>query len=446
VNRQPDDEWLAVAFTDSLTFGLRNAENVIIVDSEHSDAAADPRRLVETLDVRYCVKGSVQRVGDNLKVVARLIDAATGTIALQESVTDSFSNLLSLEETIAARFAAAFEGSPPGPAPNRTASLAAYKRVVLASELHRTGRYREAAHHLEIATSQDAQYSDAFALLANCYARLTSPHSSDDHTRHEFQRTALSAARRAAELDASLYEAQIALALAYRGTEDIELWRMASLKAIELNPRMAEAYVLLGQSYFAAPAWGFSRQRDSGLAERYFRKALQLNPRFGLGHNGLIHHLIWDDRAADALLAADAALALLPDHVDLRRARARALLRLHRTDESEEQLQRLSAESESTAQDEWALAAIDLLRGHVERAAARLEVVIARGPRAVREIDTALIYCQAGLFPAAAKHLAAARADQPGCAEFVSRNPVFAAYRDHPAIAEILRGSDPLFT
>ena len=49
-----------------------------------------------------------------------------------------------------------------------------------------------------------------------------------------------------------------------------------------LNPRLAEAYVLLGQSYFASPAWGCARHRDADLAERYLRKALQLDPRFGL--------------------------------------------------------------------------------------------------------------------------------------------------------------------
>jgi len=48
-----------------------------------------------------------------------------------------------------------------------------------------------------------------------------------------------------------------------------------------LNPRLAEAYVLLGQSYFASPAWGCARHRDADL-ERYLRKALQLDPRFGL--------------------------------------------------------------------------------------------------------------------------------------------------------------------
>jgi len=441
VNQQADDAWLATAFADSLTFGLRNAENIIIVNRFHLDATADVRQLADTLAVRYCVTGSIHRVGDDLRVVARLVDAATGIITLQESVTDRFSNLLSLEESVAGRFAAAFEAPRSGPVPNRTSSLTVYRRAVLASELHRTGHYREAARQLESVVAQDDHYADAWALLANSYARLTSPASADDDVRQEFQRKALSAARRAAELEPALYEAQIALALVYRGLEEIELWRMASLKAIELNPRMAEAHVLLGQSYFASPAWGFSRLRDAQLAELYFRKALHLDPRFGLGHNALAYNLTWDGRAADAVCAVDAGLALLPDHVDLLRARATALLRLQRTDEAEEHLQRLSTQSVSSAQDEWGLAAIDLLRGDLARAATRFEVVNARGPRAMRELETALIYCQAGMFPTAAQHLAGARAAAPACAWFVRQSPSFALYRDHPAIASVLPDS-----
>jgi serine/threonine protein kinase/tetratricopeptide (TPR) repeat protein len=437
-NPRPDDAWLATAFADSLTFGLRHAENLIIVHREQSDATTEVRQLADTLDVRYCVKGTVQRIGEDLRVVARLIDTANGAITLQESVTDRFSNLLAIEEMLAGRFVSAFEAPRAGPVPNRTASLSAYKRVVLASELHRTGRYREAAHYLELVAAQDADYADAWALLANSYARMTSPAASDDGARHEFQRKALNAARKAADLEPSLYEAHIALALAYRGLEDIERWRMSSLKAIELNPRLAEAYVLLGQSYFASPLWGFARLRDADLARHYLERALLLDPRFGLGHNALVYHLTWDGRPAEALVAADAALALLPDHIDILRARAMALLRLNQVDETEQILLRLSSESVGSAQDEWGRAAIDLLRGDRGQAAGRFEAVIARGPRAMRALDTALVYCQAGLFPAAAGYLATARAAAPSCALFASQSPSFAAYRDQPAIAAIL--------
>ena len=146
------EEWLAGALADSLTFGLRNVENIIIVNRQHAGVLTDPQQLFETLAVRYCVKGSFQRVGDELKAFVRLIHADTGTVAVQESLTDHFSNLLSLEETIATRFAAAFERAHgAAPATRHTSSLAAYKRLSQGRETHLTGRYAEAAHHLEIA-------------------------------------------------------------------------------------------------------------------------------------------------------------------------------------------------------------------------------------------------------------------------------------------------------
>ncbi len=438
LSRQRDDEWLAAALSDSLTFGLRNVDNIIIVNRQHAGAFTDPQQLSEALDVSYCVKGTYQRVGDDLKVLVQLIHANTGTIAVQESVTDRFSNLLSLEDTIAARFAATFEQARVETLPRRTASLSAYKRVSQARELHLTGRYEEAADDLEIAVKHDPGYADAWALLANSYGRLTSPATADDTARVEFQRKALTAAERAVQLDPFLYEAQTALAVAYRGMDLVELWRTAALKATELNPRLPEGYVLLGQSYFASPAWGCARHRDPDLAERYFRKALQLDPRFGLAHNALIYHLIWAGRANEGLRAADDALRVLPDHMDLIRARAITLLQLGQTDSAEKQLVHLATESANNVQDAWAFAAIDLLRGRLERGAARLETIIARGPRCLRAIDTALIYCRIGDFERAAAHLSeACRADR-ACRTFVRQCQVFLEYRENPAIASLL--------
>ncbi len=264
---QGDDEWLGAALSDSLAFGLRHVENIIIVNRQHAGAFTDPQQLFNALDVRYCVRGSYQRVGEDIKVLVRLIHAHTGTIAVQESVTDRFSNLLALEDTLAARFAAAFEQTRSEAIPRRTASLSAYKRLSQARELQLTGRYEEAAHDLELAVKHDPEYADAWALLANNYGRLTSPATADDSERAEFLHKALAAARRAVQLDPALYEGQVALALAYRGIEEVELWRTAALKATELNPRLPEAYVLLGQSVPRLPCLGLraaARQRTGG--------------------------------------------------------------------------------------------------------------------------------------------------------------------------------------
>jgi serine/threonine protein kinase/tetratricopeptide (TPR) repeat protein len=444
LSRSPADEWLAGAFADSLTLGLADAPGVILVNREHvvglKDARSDPQRLSEILGLRYYVAGSYQRVADDIRVVARLVDAAAGTIKVQESLTDKFEQLLTIQDDLARRFTAALR--PPtagGPYVGRTSSLSAYKAFADARDLHLGGRYREAISRLDAALSYDEAYAEAWALLAKSFARLSSPASLDTVAGSELQRQALRAALRAVDLAPQLYDAQVALALAYRGVEDVEPWRAAAQRAIDLNPRVAEGYVLLGQSYFSTPAWGFTRERNPELAERYYRKGLAIDPRFGLAYSGLIQHLSWAGREHDALRVVDDALRLLPEHVDLQRARAMALLWLTRVDEAERQLSLLTGRIGATIQDEWQFGAIALLRGDQEAAAKRFQTVISRDPRPVRFIYTARIYCAAGRVADGARHLRHACEAEAAAAAFVSKSPAFAAYRSTPEIRSSLR-------
>ncbi len=447
LSRSSADDWLAGAFADSLTLGLAEAPGVILVNREHvvglKDVKSDPQRLSEILGLRYYVAGSYQRVGVDIRVVARLVDAAAGTIKVQESLTDKFEQLLTIQDELARRFTAALRPAYVGVPAGRTSSLGAYKAFADARDLHLAGRYREAIPRLEAALSQDDGYAEAWALLAKTFARLSSPASLDTVAGSELHRQTLRAALRAVELAPQLYDAQIALALAHRGVEDVEPWRAAAQRAIELNPRFAEAYALLGQSYFSTPAWGFTRGRNPELAEHYYRKGLAIDPRFGLAYSGLIQHLSWAGREHDALAVVDEALRLLPEHVDLHRGRAMALLWLTRVDEAERQLSELISRNATTIQDEWQLGAIALLRGDGDAAAARFRMVIARDPRAVRYVDTARIYCAAGRIAEGALHLRHACEAEAAAAQFVAASPAFAAYRSTPAIRDVL---DPYIT
>jgi len=242
------------------------------------DRRPDAQQIARTLGVRYYVNGSYQRVGENLKVVARLVDVDAGTIRMQESFTDAFANLLRIEDDLARRFAAALEQSPATTTQVRTSSLSAYRSLAQANDLYLSGRYREAIQRLESAIAQDDRYADAWALLGKSYARLSAPNDVDVSTRSDLLDQALRASRRAIELSPVLYEAQAALAASYQGLEQVDAWRSAARKTIELNPRLAEGYVLIGDSYASSPAFGCARDRDSRMAEDSFRKALQLNP------------------------------------------------------------------------------------------------------------------------------------------------------------------------
>jgi serine/threonine protein kinase/tetratricopeptide (TPR) repeat protein len=443
LSRQAGDDWLAGAFSDSLTLGLQDTENVILVNRErllevNQNRARDPQHVARDLGVRYYVHGSYQRVGDDLKVVARLVEVDAGAIRLQESFTDRFGNLLHIEDDLARRFAAALQHSAPTAARVATSSIPAYRAVAEANDLYLAGRYREAVQRLQGAVAQDERYAEAWALLGKTYARLFTPNSVGGSTRADFLRDALRASQRAVELSPSLYDAQVALAATYQQLEQVESWRIAAQKAIELNPRMAEAYVILGDSYGPSPAYGCARQRDPDLAERLYRKALQLNPYFAAAHDRLITDLFWSGHEEAALREADVGLGLLPQSISLQQSHADALLWLRRADELEQQLRKLVASENPSIVDEWELAGVALLRGHLDDAAVRFQAVIARGPVTLREIDTARVYAQAGHAKEAWAHLARAFAADASCVAFVADAPAFVTYRDNPGFRDVL--------
>jgi TolB-like protein/tRNA A-37 threonylcarbamoyl transferase component Bud32 len=444
LSRQPGDDWLAGAFSDSLTLGLQGLDNIVLVNRERlreleSDRDSDPQQVAKVLGVRYYVSGSFQRVGDDLKVVARLVDAGQdGAIKHQEPITDRFANLLQIEDQLARRFAGALEQSSAITRRVPTSSITAYQAVAQANDLYLEGRFAEASEKLESATAEDDRYAEAWALLGKSYAQRSSPNNIDRSTRSEFLDRALRASQRAIALDPSLYEAQVALAATYQQLEQVESWRIAAQKAIDMNSRLAEAYVFLGESYAPSPAFGCPRKRDAGLAESYYRKALDLNPSFGAAHARLITTLVWSGRESDAVTVAKDALRLLPRNVLINRGLAGALLWAGRADELETQLQKVSTMTSPNILDKWMRAVLDLYRGQTDEAAAKFKDVIAGGPVIVRETDTARVYAQVGHMNEAVQHLQQAFALDASCATFVSESRAFAAYRNDPALRTLL--------
>jgi serine/threonine protein kinase/tetratricopeptide (TPR) repeat protein len=447
ISRHPGDQWLAGAFADSLTLGLRDAENLVLVNRERvlelGDGSGnrlesvDVDLIVKTLAVRYYVNGSYQRVGEDVRVIARLVDADGGTIAVQESLTDRFANLLTLQDDLARRFATALHQSPAVGLETRTSSLTAYQSVAEANDLYLAGRYRDAIDRLQRSVKQDDTYADAWALLGKSNARLAQATTLDSGGRSVFQSEALNASLRAAEISPTLYEAQVSLALAYRELQQFEPARQAAQRAIDLNPRLAEGYELLASSYAEPPGLGCAKPRDPAMAERLYAKAIELDPQLGSAHSSLIHHLVWINRAQLGLDHANAALARLPKDVGIMRARSVALLFLQRADEVARQLRDVATLTPNGIMDDWVVAAADVMTGN--RDARQLVAVIERGPVILREIDTARLYGILDDPRTAARHLERAFQADASCITFVTQSPAFAPFRNHPAIQDAMK-------
>jgi len=113
----PEQQYFADGITDVLTTDLSRQMFVIShrTASTLRNKALDARQIGRELGVRYLLEGSVQRSGNQVRVDAQLIDAATDThlwadrfdrdmgdlFALQDEITARIANTLNLELTIA---------------------------------------------------------------------------------------------------------------------------------------------------------------------------------------------------------------------------------------------------------------------------------------------------------------------------------------------------------
>ncbi len=454
LTQNPGDDWLSPALAISLTYGLQSLEDLIVVNpdrvaelyKQQSVRQVSPldanvvRRLVELLHVKYYVHGSYQRVGDDIKVVARLADIDAATIGAQESVIDRFANILQLEDDLARRFATRLaSGKSTYVKSHETSSVEAYQAFIEARMLYGGGDVTtDVVDRLKRAVALDPEYAQAWALLAKTHARLAGPASVTGDPGHEHRRQSILAAQRAAEMNPSLYDAHVALALAHRENGQNGAWRAEAQRAIELNPRQAEGYALLGDSFYTSPVWGCARDRNVTLADNYYRQAIAVDPRFAAAYANRIGSLRWGGQPQRALEAADEALRMLPTSLQVRRQRSETLIALNRIDEAERGMQELIRGRTPSAIETLVLGAIDLRRGRDAEAEKKFSQVMVLSPAVDYELIIGSFYATAAHPDEARAYLTRAFEQDPACARFVAWSPMFAPFAAQPQTRALL--------
>ena len=132
----------------------------------------DPRAIGETLGVAHLLEGSVRREGDNLTVVARLIDTGDGFVRWSESYDETVSDARAIQRAIAAAVAEALRVAlvAPGAAPSVavTSDPEAYALYLEALGLFPYPTSPDPARAqelLEHALALDPDFADAWTLL-----------------------------------------------------------------------------------------------------------------------------------------------------------------------------------------------------------------------------------------------------------------------------------------
>ncbi|MGD2122912.1 MAG: protein kinase [Gemmatimonadota bacterium] len=272
------------------------------------------RVIARELSVGAIVEGSVQVMGDRLRVVVQLIDATTDEHLWAEQYDRTLDDAFQVQSDIAQRIvialgAALTEGEAEAIADPPTENTEAYRLYLQGVEYHRRGgRLREnteaAQHFYERAVELDPNFVQAHAALSIAHGQMSwyGYDPSDARLRQQKAEAEL-----AVELGPEVPQAQYAAAMwHYFGERDWEAALDRLRPVLELLPNEAEAWERVGFIYRRMGRW-----EDARLAAA---KASELNPRSTQVWEDLVggSFLVTRDYAG-AVEAYDRSIGLAPD-------------------------------------------------------------------------------------------------------------------------------------
>ena len=107
--RTGGQQYFADGITDDLTTDLSRLRNVLVISRNtaftYKDQRVDAKQIGRELGVRYVLEGSVRRSGNQVRVNAQLIDAATNTHLWAERFDHDIGDLFAVQNEITSRIA-----------------------------------------------------------------------------------------------------------------------------------------------------------------------------------------------------------------------------------------------------------------------------------------------------------------------------------------------------
>jgi adenylate cyclase len=299
--------------------------------SKYLNSPKTPTEIGEELKVNSLVMGSIQQIGDTIRVSAQLIESKTGNTLWADNYTREKKQLFNLETEVATHIVTALKakltpGEENGLSKHYTDNVEAYK-------YYRKGRafwdarsrenFDSAKANYKRALEMDPDYALAYAGLADCYT-----YNQQGLSQMEAVPIGRDYALKALSLDSNLSEALTTLGwiqggfdyewgkskttlqkaiklnpnyplahmyygnvLQYTG-ENTEEGIKEVEKALELDPLSVSINWVLGRNYWLA--------RQYGLAYDQLKKTITLDPRFYLAKSTLIYVDLAQKKYAEA--------------------------------------------------------------------------------------------------------------------------------------------------
>ena len=244
------------------------------------DPAVDVKDIGRQLHVGVVLSGSVQRMGDKLRISAQLTNAATGVTVWADRFDRQASEIFAVQDEVAQSAVAALKlrlapGSATAAVPVGTRSADAYNAYLLGRYHWNLRTANGMVHAIEAfrrAVALDSLYALAWAGLGDAYMLSISTEYPS----------------RGGPSDGAL------LALAERAVR----------RAIALDPKLGEAYISLGNL--------LDSRTKGAEADSAFKEGIRLSPNYPTGHQWYSYSLASVNRWNEAITEMEAAHRLDP--------------------------------------------------------------------------------------------------------------------------------------
>ena len=281
LSRDPDNAFFAEGVQDEILTRLAKvADMKVIARTSTQKFKSAPENLpdiAKQLGVMNILEGSVQKANDQVRVNVQLINALTNTHLWAEIYDRKLTDIFAVESDIAKTIADTLQAKLTGSEKQLMASQPTTDTT--ANEFYHKGRslwekrtgdnIPKAIEFYEQAIARDPNYALAYAGLANAYVLL--PFYTGGARRNDSLARAKEAALKALQLDPNVAEAHVALGKLNFFHMDLAGSMREYQRALELNPNYATAHQWFGNDSLVS--YG---RFDEAIAEG--KRAVELDP------------------------------------------------------------------------------------------------------------------------------------------------------------------------
>ena len=294
ITREPTDDWIGSGIAETVTADLKTIRGLTVLGRERVfDAlrdlgSSDSGSLDEGVSIgvgqqlgaSWLISGGYQRLGDLIRITARGVDVASGTVLRTVKIDGQISDIFGLQDKIVYELSQGInlKLNPSEVAAierQETKSVDAYEarsRAMMNLMEGTPQALDRAIHLLEKATSEDADYAAAWAALGAAY-----DFKGQFLSLRDLSLKAVAMERRAISIDPQLADAHRWLGMALLSVARYDESIAAIQDALRLEPGDANVYSALGRAY-----WIGKGDLDAGIA--HLERAAEINPDLGYAH------------------------------------------------------------------------------------------------------------------------------------------------------------------